>query len=422
MDVLPPILKTRRFLPLFVTQFLGAFNDNLFKNALVIIITYRLAEKTGANAQMLVTLAALLFMLPYLLFSATAGQLADKLDRSLLARATKLWEIFIVSVAAVGFYTEAMYFLLFVLFCLGAQATFFGPVKYALLPQHLRDNELVAGNAYINAGSFLAILLGTIAGGLIILLPAGNHLIALAMCSVAVLGYAASRYIPPSPAAMPQLEVNWNMAAETWNMVRRDRAQPRVFRCILGISWFWLMGATYLSQFPTLAKFVLHADETVVTFFLTLFSVGIAAGSFLCNRILKGSISNRTVKWGAAGLSLFTLDLYFATHGLGAQEGGLMHVSTFLAREGMWRVVLDLLMVPVSAGLYIVPLYAIMQHESDPAFRARTIATNNVVNALFMVLSGVITMAMLAAHFTVPQVFLALGVLNIPVALYILRL
>ncbi|NBO19011.1 MAG: MFS transporter, partial [Proteobacteria bacterium] len=408
--------------PLFVTQFFGAFNDNMFKNALIIIITYRLAEKTGADARMLVTLAALLFMLPYLLFSATAGQFADKLDRAFLARATKLWEIVLVSVAAAGFYAEGTYFLLVVLFCLGTQATFFGPIKYALLPQHLRDDELVAGNAYINAGSFLAILLGTITGGLLILMPAGNHLIAAAMLAVALLGYIASRFIPASPPAMPDLKINWNIAAETWRMVQRDRANKRVFRCILGISWFWLMGATYLSQFPTLAKFVLHADETVVTFFLTLFSVGIAAGSFLCNRILAGSISNRTVKWGAAGLSLFTLDLFFATHNLVPLEGALMNAATFMDREGMWRVVLDLLLVPVSAGLYIVPLYAIMQHESDPDFRARTIATNNVVNALFMVLSGIITMAMLAADFTVPQVFLTLGVLNIPVALYILRL
>ncbi len=420
---IPELLRTRRFLPLFITQFFGAFNDNLFKNALVILIAYRLATESGANAQIMVTLAAALFMLPYLLFSATAGQLADKYDRSRLARITKIWEIAIVIIAACGFYLSNMYFLLLVLFCLGVQATFFGPIKFALLPQHLREDELVAGNAYINAGSFLAILLGTITGGLLILSENGNHLIALGMIATAVTGYLASRFIPYAPPAMPELKIRWNIAAVTWAMVAHDRKNKRVFRCILGISWFWLVGATFLSQFPTYAKDVIHADEAVVTLFLTMFSIGIGIGSFLCNLLLKGQIKSTFVPYAALGLSAFTIDVFFASaHVVSGQGDSLIHVWEFLRYPQNWRVTADLLMISVCAGLYIVPLYAIMQHDSDPESRARTIATNNIVNALFMVGAGVATMAMFAASFTVPQVFLAIGVANAAVAAYIMKL
>lgn len=418
---IPALLKTRRFLPLFLTQFLGAFNDNLFKNALVILITYRLAERTGQNAQMLVTAAAAIFMLPYVLFSGLAGQVADKFSRSKLARVTKLWELFIVSVAAVGFYLEGTYFLLFVLFCLGVQATMFGPIKYALLPQHLRDDELVAGNAFINGGTFLAILIGTITGGLLILAPGGDHLMAMGMIAVSLAGYAASRHIPDTPPANPDMKLDKNLFRQSWQMVAHDRKNRRVFRCIMGISWFWLLGATYLSQFPTLAKDVLHADETVVTFFLTLFSIGIAAGSGLCSWILGGQISHRTVRWGALGLSLFTIDLYFATRGIAAPET-LSTLGDFLARPESWRVLIDLLGVPVSAGLFIVPLYAIMQHATEPTHRARTVASNNFINAFFMVLSGLLVMVMLGAQFTVPEVFLTLGIVNLGVVFYTQRI
>lgn len=422
MKCLPPLLRSRRFLPLFITQFLGAFNDNLFKNALVILIAYRLAEENGANAQIMVTLAAALFMLPYLLFSATAGQLADKYDRARLARITKIWELVLVSIAAAGFYLSNMVFLLIVLFCLGVQATFFGPIKFSLLPQHLHDNELVAGNAYINAGSFLAILLGTISGGLLILGPHGNHLIAASMVATAILGYLASRYIPPATPAMPNLKIRWNIAAVTWAMVAHDRKNTRVFRCILGISWFWLVGATFLSQFPTLAKDVLGADETVVTLFLTMFSIGIGIGSFLCNLLLKGQIKSTYVPYAALALSAFTIDVFFASAHAVKGQGVLFSAWDFLSYVQNWRITLDLLLVSVSAGMYIVPLYAIMQHESAPESRARTIASNNIVNALFMVGAGLATMAMLAAHFTVPQVFLTIGVINAAVALYIMKL
>ena len=420
---MPELLHSRRFLPLFITQFLGGFNDNFFKNALVILIAYRLAAQSGANAQIMVTLAAALFMLPYLLFSATAGQIADKYDRSKLARITKIWEIAIVSIAATGFYMGNMFFLLAVLFCLGIQATFFGPIKFALLPQHLHEDELVAGNAYINAGSFLAILIGTISGGLLILKENGNHLIAAGMIGIAILGYIASRFIPYAPPAMPDLKIRWNIAAVTWSIVAHDRKNKRVFRCILGISWFWLVGATFLSQFPTYVKDVINGDETVVTLFLAMFSVGIGIGSFLCNLLLKGEIKSTFMPYAALGLSAFTIDLFFASgHIVAGRAESLLHVWQFLHYIQNWRVTLDLLMISICAGLYIVPLYAIMQHDSDPESRARTIATNNIINALFMVGAGVATMAMFAAHFTVPEVFLTIGLANAAVAAYIMKL
>jgi acyl-[acyl-carrier-protein]-phospholipid O-acyltransferase/long-chain-fatty-acid--[acyl-carrier-protein] ligase len=419
----PAILKTRRFLPLFLTQFLGAFNDNVFKNALVMLIAYRLAAQTGGNAQMLVTLAAALFILPFLLFSATAGQVADKYDRSKLARYTKIAEIILMVIASAGFYLGNIYFLLFVLFCTGIQATFFGPIKYALLPQHLRENELITGNAWIEAGTFLAILIGTILGGLLVMQEAGIPYLSVAMIGIAIAGYMASRHIPPATAPMPSLKLGWNLTAVTCRMISHDRKNRRVFQCIWGISWFWLVGATFLSQFPTYAKDVIHADETVVTLFLTVFSVGIGIGSFLCSQLLKGKVSSAHVPVAAVGISLFTVDLFFAS-GNTVRAGGyaLMDVWRFLEYGANWRILFDLLATAICGGIYIVPLYAILQHESDPLTRARTIASNNVINALFMVASALATMGMLKMTFTIPQIFLTLAICNGLVVLYLLRM
>lgn len=405
------LLKTRRFLPLFITQFLGAFNDNMFKNALVVLIAFRLASDEPGQAQMLVTLAAALFILPYFLFSATAGQCADKFDKALMARATKVWEVIIMTIAAIGFFIGNTYFLLFVLFCLGIQATFFGPIKYALLPQHLRSDELIAGNAYIETSLFLGILLGTILGGLIILHPLGVYWISMLTIIFALLGYISSRFIPAAPAAVPHLKIDWNIARETWNVVGHDRKNKVVFRCIMAISWFWLVGGTFLAQFPSYAKDILHADETVVTLFLTVFSIGIGFGSQLCNALIKGTITSRTgrlIPLGALGICLFGIDLFFASARMhGGQE--LMSAMGFLHEPAGWRVLIDLLGISVAGGIYIVPLYAIMQHKSDESHRARTIASNNIVNALFMVLSSIITLVMLKMGLSIPMVFLCVA-------------
>lgn len=420
---LPILLRSKKFLPLFLTQFLGAFNDNLFKNALVILITYRIAAETGQNSQLLVTLAAGLFILPFFLFSATAGQLADKYDKALLARVTKIAEIVLMFVAALGFYTNGVYFLLFVLFCMGIQATFFGPIKYALLPQHLEESELIQGNSYIEAGTFLAILLGTIIGGILVLRDGGVTLVASGITSVAVLGYITSRYIPQARPPAPDLRINWNIFQESWRIVANSRKQKDVFLCILGSSWFWFIGATFLAQFPTYAKDVIHSDETVVTLFLTMFSVGIGAGSLLCNKLLKGSVQATYVPVAAICISLFTTDLYFASqHVPNVMQNTLVVAGQFMHRASSWRILFDLVMIAVSAGVFIVPLYAIMQERGDPASMARTIASNNIVNALFMVASAVFTLLMLELSFTIPQVFLSIALVNGFVAVYICKL
>jgi acyl-[acyl-carrier-protein]-phospholipid O-acyltransferase / long-chain-fatty-acid--[acyl-carrier-protein] ligase len=415
------LLFSRRFAPLFITQFLGALNDNLLKNALVILITFKLAAHTGSNAQMLVTLAAGLFILPYFLFSATAGQLADKYDRTRITHIVKLTEIVIMCVATLGFYTEHVNLLMVALFAMGTHSTFFGPIKYALLPQHLKDDELMAGNALIEAGTFLAILFGTITGGVVIMQTQGATLISCLLLGVAIAGYISSRYIPPAPAPSPELQFSYNIFKETLHIVQFAKANPRVFRCILGISWFWFVGATYLSQFPTFVKDTLNSDAAVVTLLLTLFSVGIGIGSALCNVLIKGSISSRFVPFAALGMALFGIDLYFAS-AITTDSTTLLSLEQFIAHEGSLRILFDLGAIATCAGLYIVPLYAIMQHDSDDQYRARIIAANNVYNALFMVASALATLAMLAAHMSIAHVFLITASLNIIAAAYIRRI
>jgi acyl-[acyl-carrier-protein]-phospholipid O-acyltransferase/long-chain-fatty-acid--[acyl-carrier-protein] ligase len=415
--------SSRRFFPLFTTQFLGALNDNLLKNSLVMLITYQLAEKQGENAQLLVTLAAGLFILPFFLFSATAGQVSDKIDRAKITRVIKLAEIFIMLAAAFGFYLGSIWFLLTVLFLMGVHSTFFGPVKYALLPQHLHGDELLSGNAYIEAGTFLAILLGTILGGVLILHEQGVAVVSGALLAIALLGYFSSRFIPAASAPDPSLAVSLNIGRETWHIIGFARENKRVFLSIIGISWFWLVGATYLSQFPTYAKDVLNAQPEVVTLFLTVFSVGIGIGSFLCNKLLGGAIKSTYVFPAMLGMTLFGIDLFFASNSRGISAGGaLIILEEFILSLTGLRILFDLLLISICAGLYIVPLYAIMQHDSSVKHRARIIAANNVMNAVFMVFAALATLAMLSAHFSIPQVFLIMAVANGVVAVYIGKL
>jgi len=416
------LFARRRFLPLALTQFLGAFNDNLFKNALVILITYVMAVDSGLNAQVLVVLAGGVFILPFFLFSATAGQLADKYDKAWLTRWIKLAEILIMLGAALGFYLGNVYFLMGVLFLMGAQSTFFGPIKYGILPDHLAQDELVAGNALIETTTFLAILGGTLLGGLAILEAGGVTLVSGLVVVVAVLGWIASFFIPPTRPAAPDLRVGYNLFHETRRIIHNARMNRVIFLCILGISWFWLVGATFLSLFPTLAKDGIGANEQVVTLFLLAFSLGIAAGSLLCNRLLKGEVHATYVPLGAVGITLFAVDLYFASRHLSPSGTALIGLSEFLATPGAWRVLLDLTLVAVSGGLYIVPLYALLQQRSEDAHRARNIAANNVINALFMVVGAVISALLLQRGMSVPGVFLALALVNAGVAVYITRL
>ncbi len=413
------LLATRRFLPLFATQALGALNDNLFKNALIVLIIFRIAEQAGLNGQVLVTAAAGIFILPFFLFSATAGQLADKFEKSTMIRWIKTAEVVIMGLGAASFWFADVYLMIFVLFLMGVQSAFFGPVKYSILPDHLSQDELIGGNAFIEAGTFLSILLGTIAGGLLILGENGDVIVSSAVIGLALAGLATSFAIPQAPAPDPDLKLNLNLAGETWKIVRQASGQRSILLSILGISWFWLLGATFLAQFPAFAKDVIGADETVVTLFLTLFSLGIALGSLLCNRILKGEISAKYAPFGAVGMSIFIADLYFISDGRGAASQSLIGALVFLKDADNWRIMFDLVAIAVCGGLFIVPLYAILQSRSEVSHRSRVIAANNIINALFMVTGAVAATGMLAAGFSVPHVFLALAVGNGVVAIFV---
>ncbi|OEJ67572.1 acyl-[ACP]--phospholipid O-acyltransferase [Magnetovibrio blakemorei] len=419
------LFKTRRFVPLFVTQFLGALNDNLFKSALVMLITYQLADGANVDGPLMVTAAAGVFILPFFLFSATAGQLADRFDKAQLSRYVKAAEVIIMTGAGAAFLSQNIWALMVVLFAMGTQSSLFGPVKYAILPQHLHKDELIAGNAMVEAGTFLAILLGTIAGGLLILTSGGVLLVSLLIVAIALLGYSASILIPTAPAMDPKLRINLNFLAATGNMIRHAASKRDVFLSILGISWFWLVGATFLSQFPTFAKEVLGGDESVVTALLSIFSIGIAIGSALCAKLLKGEVTPKYVPFAALLMTAFMVDLYFAsthmTTMLGA-TGELAGVETFLSQFSGVRVTMDLLLIAISGGLYIVPLYAILQTRGEGSHRSRDIAANNIINALFMVASALIITALLAGGMSVPGIFLTVAIANAGVALYICKL
>lgn len=418
------LLETRRFLPLFITQFLGAFNDNVFKNAFVILMTFKIASLMHMNIQILIAIIGGVFTIPFFLFSATAGQIADKYDRSILIVITKCLEIIIMLLAVAALYKESFIFLLSVLFLLGTQATLFGPLKYAILPDQLEEDELVAGNGLIEAGTFLAILLGSIVGGVFILLNHGTAIISCIIVTFAILGLISSIYIPRAHRAVPDLKINYNIGDETYNVVMYSKKYWDIFLSILGISWFWLYGFIFLNEFNSYTKNIIHANQYVVIFFFTLFSVGIAIGSLLCNRVLKGRVTATSVPIGAIGVTIFTFDLFFASvHFQVMQQPQLMGIAEFLSIAHSWRIVFDLLLIAICSGLYTVPLYAILQHRSPAEYRARIIASNNIMNALFMVIAAGITFLLVQAFgFTETHIFLTVAILNAIVAIYICKL
>jgi acyl-[acyl-carrier-protein]-phospholipid O-acyltransferase/long-chain-fatty-acid--[acyl-carrier-protein] ligase len=407
------LLKTKRFLPLLITFFLGAANDNLFRNAMVILILYRLTESSKIDGKLLITLAAGIFILPFFLFSATAGQLADKYEKSGLIRWIKLAEIAIMVLGAAGLILSEPYFLLFVLFLMGAQSSFFGPVKYSILPLHLKPDELIGGNALMASGTFVAILLGTIAGTLMILWAGGVWIIGCSVLLLAVIGWLASQHIPSAPPANPDLIVRYNLALATWRILRLTAVSQPIFLSVLGISWFWVVGATLLSQFPNLAKITFHANNEVVTLFLAASTAGIAVGSLLCNRLLRGEISTKFVALSACGVSFFLGDLWFSAPTTHDYEGAFRDIPIFLQNAQGWRTLFDIFAVSICGGLYTVPLYAILQSRTAHGERSRIVAGNNIVNALFMVLSSLATTTMLANGAAVPEVFLAIAIANI---------
>jgi MFS family permease len=415
------LLETRRFAPFFWTQFLGAFNDNLFKNALVVLLTFQTVQWTTLDPVLLANLAAGLFILPFFLFSATAGQLADKYDKATLSRLTKLLEIAIMGVAIAGFWLHSLSVLMGALCLLGLQSALFGPVKYAILPQHLHTDELVGGNALVEAGTFVAILVGTLAGGVLAGAITQPMWIAIGGLLVAVAGYVASRGIPSAPAPAPDLAVNLNPLTETWRNIRFAKENRVVFLSILGISWFWLYGALFLAQFPVYAKNVLGGGESAVTLLLAVFTVGIGVGSLLCERLSGKEVEIGLVPFGSIGLSLFGIDLWFASPAGLVGETPLA-LAALLGEPAVWRVLFDLLMLGLFGGLFIVPLYALIQLRSAASHRARIIAANNIINALFMVVGALGAAALLGAGLSIPALFGLAALLNGLVAIYIYRL
>ena len=414
------LLSQRRFAPFFWTQFLGAGNDNLFKFAFTVMVTYQLQVGWLPPAMAGLVIGAL-FILPFLLFSATSGQLADKHDKARLIRFVKTLEIAIMALAAWGFMRQQVPLLLACVFLMGLHSTLFGPVKYAYLPQHLDERELTGGNGMVEMGTFVAILLGNVAGGLLIALPVhGAHYVAWSCVGLAVLGRACAQGVPPSPATDPALRICWNPVAETWRNLKLAHGNVTVFRSLLGISWMWFFGAVFLSQFPSFTKEVLHGDEQVASLLLVVFSAGIGAGSLLCEVLSRRHVEIGLVPLGAIGMSVFSVDLYLASRGLPPSDGWTL--GGFLAQPAHWRLMADLALLSLCAGLYSVPMYALIQLRAQPTHRARIIAANNILNALFMIASAVIVGLLLKLGLTIPQVFLAVGLLNALVAGYIFLL
>lgn len=405
------LLAQRRFGPFFWVQFLGAGNDNLFKFAFTVLVTYQLPVSWLPPALAGLVIGAL-FIAPFVLFSATSGQLADKLPKELLIRFVKTLEIAIMALAAWGFAAANVTVLLACVFLMGLHSTLFGPVKYAYLPQHLHEHELTGGNGMVEMGTFVAILLGQVAGGLLVAVPGtGPALVAGACLAVAVFGRVMAQAVPASPATDPGLVVNWNPFSETWRNLRLARAEPLVFRSLLGISWMWFFGAVFLSLFPAYAKEVLRGDEQVASLLLVVFSVGIGVGSLLCEVLSRRRVEIGLVPIGAAGMSVFAVDLWFASTGL-PPSAGLQGAAAFAAAPAHWRLIADLGLLSLFAGIFSVPMYALIQLRSTPSHRARIIAANNILNALFMIVAALGTGALLAAGFTIPQVFGAVGALN----------
>ncbi|MBU1459321.1 MAG: MFS transporter, partial [Gammaproteobacteria bacterium] len=407
----------RRFLPFFLTQLSGAFNDNLFKQALILAILYKIG--TNADSSLLINLCALLFILPFFLFSALGGQLGEKYAKERLIRAIKAGEIFIMLAGGAGMLLGNLPLLLAVLFCMGTQSALFGPVKYSVLPKLLEDHELVGGNALVEMGTFLAILAGTITAGVMMATDGYAQLIAGSVVLVAVAGYLASRAVPATGASLPTLEMDWNLFRQTGAILRMGLGQRlSVSRSLIGNSWFWFLGATYLTQIPAYSKDLLHGDETVVTLILTVFSVGIALGSLLCERLSGHKVEIGLVPFGSFGLTLFGLLLWWCSGDF--PQAAVPHDwQTLLSIGQAWWILASVLGIGVFGGFYIVPLYALIQSRTAEHERARVVAANNILNALLMVISAIVAILLLSVvGLSIPQLFLVVSLMNVAVSAY----
>ena len=392
------LLSTRRFLPMFITQFFGALNDNVYKQALLLVITYGWINQQAADVSTLNNLAALLFILPYFIFSATAGQIADKFERSQLIRGIKILEIVIMLIGSAGFLLGNLWLLLLALFMMGTHSTFFGPIKYAILPEILKPNELMSGNALFQSGTSIAILIGMILGGAVISVSQGNLIwISLTVVIIAVLGYLSSRFILKQQVSSPDLKIDWNFFRTSFQTLKYAKSLPLIFMILLGNSWYWFYGATYLTQIPQLTQQNLHASENVVSLLLTFFSVGIGVGSLLCRRIGGSEVNIKMVPIGAVGLTLFAFYLALSLAFVPERTGVMMNVADMFNHGAIYyHVMLAVTLLGISGGFYIVPLYAMMQAYSPRSHRARVVAANNILNAVFMVSSAIFSIIILS--------------------------
>ena len=408
------LIKQRRFLPYFCTQFLGAFNDNLYKNALAILITFRLVVENDAILQ---NIALIAFIAPFLMFGSTAGQLADKYEKSWLIRNIKLAEIVIMVLGCVALYLKSVEFMLVILFLLGTQSAFFGPIKYSILPQHLARHEILGANGYVEAGTFVAILLGTIIGGFLGGEASLEYPLMVALVGVAVLGWFTSQKIPDAAAASPDLKVSLNVWRSTKEIINMARANKPVFLAILAISWFWFFASIVLTQFPTFASQVLRGDYSAATLLLATFTIGIAAGSMTCSKLSGGRVEIGLMPLGALGISFFTWQL--STSMVPPSEE-LRTLMEMLATDGTWWVIFNMTMIAFCSGMFIVPLYAFIQIRTHEGLRSRMFAVNNILNSIFMVVAGGLAALMLYFDFTVLQIFKVAALLNFVVTLYII--
>ena len=392
------LLSTRRFLPMFITQFFGALNDNVYKQALLLVITYGWINQQAADVSTLNNLAALLFILPYFIFSATAGQIADKFERSQLIRGIKVLEIVTMLIGPAGFLLGNLWLLLLALFMMGTHSTFFGPIKYAILPEILKPNELMSGNALFQSGTSIAILIGMILGGAVISASQGNLIwISLTVVIIAVLGYLSSRFILKQQVSSPELKIDWNFFRTSFQTLKYAKSLPLIFMILLGNSWYWFYGATYLTQIPQLTQQNLHASENVVSLLLTFFSVGIGVGSLLCRRIGGSEVNIKMVPIGAIGLTLFAFYLALSLAFVPERTGAMMNVADMFNHGAIYyHVMLAVTLLGISGGFYIVPLYAMMQAYSPRSHRARVVAANNILNAVFMVSSAIFSIIILS--------------------------
>ncbi|AIO32656.1 acyltransferase family protein [Burkholderia cenocepacia] len=413
------LLRERRFAPFFTTQFLGALNDNVFKIGFTSLVTYHTARFSGVDAKTAAFLISAIFILPFVLFSATSGQIADKYDKATLTRFVKTFEIVLMLVGAAGFVTHSAVLLYLCTFMMGMHSTLFGPVKYSYLPQHLAEQELVGGNGLVEMGTFIAILIGTIIGGAAAGIEgSGERVLAVSVVVIALAGRLVAQRVPATPAPQPDLVINWNPFSETWRNLALARQNRTVFLSLLGISWLWFVGATFLTSFFNFAKDVLSASPDVVTVLLATFSVGIGLGSLLCERLSQRRVEIGLVPLGSIGISVFAIELYFASRAL-PSPGHLLSVGEFLAGARHWRILVDLFLLAMFGGFYSVPLYALIQSRSAPTHRARIIAANNILNALFMILSALMAMGLTKAGVGIPGLFLVTALLNVVVAAYI---